>query len=196
MGIDMTNCYKGTITIDKLLHDEQKVVIEKDSNYIISYPVFLKYFKKLPKITKEELIIGINFTYGWMPTTFKFKNSIDELDRVVELLNKARSRTVLSFEELELMKSCLNNSTIGLSKLLHFVNPKLYPIWDRKVCYYLYKSKKRIESCHSYLCFLDFCRYITNENGFAPIKSSIENKVGYKMSAIRTAELVMFYNGF
>ena len=190
------NFFKQTVSINKLQQDEQKIEIKKKSDYM-SYPFFLEYFSKLQKITKSDLVIGINFTYGWMPTMFEFKN-IDELDKVVELLNKAWKGVVLSLEELELMKSCLNNSIVGSSKLLHFVKPELYPIWDSRVHFYLTKDMKKkvhLNSCSSYLDFIDFCHYITQEDGFALLKTSIERKVGYAMTAIRTAELIMYHNG-
>ena len=192
----MMNFFKQTVSINKLQQDEQKIEIKKKSDYM-SYPFFLEYFSKLQKITKSDLVIGINFTYGWMPTMFEFKN-IDELDKVVELLNKAWKGVVLSLEELELMKSCLNNSIVGSSKLLHFVKPELYPIWDSRVHFYLTKDMKKkvhLNSCSSYLDFIDFCHYITQEDGFALLKTSIERKIGYAMTAIRTAELIMYHNG-
>ena len=121
-----------------------------------------------------------------------------KLDKVAELLNKAWNGTLLSLEELELMKSCLNNSIVGSSKLLHFVKPELYPIWDSRVHHYLTKDMKKknsLNSCSSYLDFIDFCHFIIQEDGFVLLKNSIESKVGYEMTAIRTAELIMYHNG-
>lgn len=192
----MIDFYKQTTTINKLRQDEERVEIKNKSDYI-SYPTFLEYFSNRNSISKTDLIIGINFTYGWMPTMFEFKN-IDKLDKVVVFLSKAHSGQRLRIDELEIMKSCLNNSIVGSSKLLHFVNPQLYPIWDSRVHFYLnkgLKKKARLDSCSSYLDFLDFCHFITNDNDFTPIKSSIENKVGYTMTPIRTAELIMYHNG-
>ena len=192
----MIDLYKQTITINKLLQDEQKVKITNKSLYY-SYRFFLEYFSKLKKITESELVIGINFTYGWMPTMFEFKN-FENLDKVVEILNKAWKGADLSLDELELMKSCLNNSIVGSSKLLHFVKPELYPIWDSRVHNYLnedLKKKAPLYSCQSYIDFLNFSRYISREDGFTPIKSSIEKKVGYEMTAVRTVELIMYLNG-
>jgi hypothetical protein len=38
-----------------------------NQTYYISYVEFLKYFRDLTTITKHNLIVSINFTYGWMP---------------------------------------------------------------------------------------------------------------------------------
>jgi hypothetical protein len=64
---------KIDITIEKIKGDSMKVNIKKDDNYLFSYPHFLKYFQDNP-ISKHSLIIGINFTYGWMPTIFNFQS--------------------------------------------------------------------------------------------------------------------------
>ena len=49
------------------------------------------------------------------------------------LLNKAKSGNLLNSEELEIVKKCVNNSLVGTSKLLHFINPSIYAIWDSKI---------------------------------------------------------------
>jgi hypothetical protein len=64
---------KIDITIEKIKEDSMKVNIEKDDNYLFSYPHFLDYFPSNP-ISEHTLIIGINFTYGWMPTIFNFQS--------------------------------------------------------------------------------------------------------------------------
>src|SRR5690625_1213092 len=40
-------------------------------NYLLAYPHFLNYFQNLETIILKNLIIGISFTYSWMPTTLK-----------------------------------------------------------------------------------------------------------------------------
>lgn len=39
-----------------------------EENYLLSYPYFLNYFQNLESINLENLVIGISFTYSWMPT--------------------------------------------------------------------------------------------------------------------------------
>lgn len=54
----------------------------KQENYLISYPHFINYFKNLDTINLESMVVGISFTYSWMPTILKsinLKNSEETL---------------------------------------------------------------------------------------------------------------------
>ncbi|EOZ95149.1 hypothetical protein A33Q_3354 [Indibacter alkaliphilus LW1] len=59
-------------TIDRLIKVADNLEPEIKS-FFISYPHFLEYFENLPdkEIKIENLIIGISFTYSWMPTILK-----------------------------------------------------------------------------------------------------------------------------
>ena len=110
----MTGTFKQTVSIEKFIQDGHNLVIKNDS-YLISYPEFLKYFKDLEIITKHNLIIGIHFTYGWMPTIFDFREK--NFDVCLELLNNAKKGSILTAGELALLKALLNNSLVGTSNL-------------------------------------------------------------------------------
>ncbi len=72
-------------TVDAFLLDCKNVKIDQLS-YYITYPEFIKYFKDIAVITKHHLIIGINFSYGWMPKVFRFHS--DRFDEVMKFLIK------------------------------------------------------------------------------------------------------------
>jgi hypothetical protein len=187
---------KTAITIDKLRNDEKNIIIKKNSSDLISYPEFLKYFLNLESISKHNLIIGINFTYAWMPTIFNFKSN--KIDQSVIILNSAKNGYRPNKKELELLKECFNNSLVGTSKLLHFINPEVFTIWDSRIYRYLKNEaphKYRVENINSYLDFLKFCDYIIENEEYSEIHNSLENKVGYKMSKHRTLDLIMYLNG-
>ncbi|KXX66792.1 hypothetical protein [Flammeovirga sp. SJP92] len=183
-------------TIEQFLIDEQKIKIDKQSSDFISYKEFVKYFKDLEKITKHNLVIGINFTYGWMPTIFNFKST--KLNEVLKILNSAKKDNTLKENELELLKECFNNSLVGTSKLLHFINPNKFAIWDSRIYRYLkneFPHKYRVENTKSYLDYLSFCNTIINKTEYDSIHKSMENKIGYKMTKYRTIDLIMYLNG-
>ena len=69
----MIDTFKQNIPLDKFFRDGTNFVIKRQSDYL-SYPDFLKYFSDLKTITRHNLTIGINFTYGWMPTIFDFRS--------------------------------------------------------------------------------------------------------------------------
>ena len=94
-------------------------------NYLISYPHFINYFKNLERISLENMIIGISFTYSWMPTILK-SMKLENTEKAIILLNKVKRGKILSVDELLILKETFNNSLVGSSKLLHFINPEKY----------------------------------------------------------------------
>ena len=178
--------FKQNVTIDRLRLDAEKI-----KNSDISYPEFLKYFSDLKKLNRHNIIIGINFTYGWMPTIFDFRS--DNLDEAVNILNRAKHGQIPNEVELETLKKCFNNSLVGTSKLLHFINPSKFAIWDSRVIRYLGFSTYWLYKPKSYLDFLEFCKDITNQPEYNEIHNSIVKKFNHNgMTKYRTIELVMY----
>ena len=80
-------------------------------------------------------MIGRFMTYGWMPTILDELGELDDVSKegnLVKYLNKAKhhKKERLNIREIEHIASCINNSVVGASKLLHFINPNVYAIWD------------------------------------------------------------------
>jgi hypothetical protein len=191
----MIERFKQNITLDKFFQDGSNFEIQRQSDYI-SYPEFLKYFRDLKTITRHNLIIGINFTYGWMPTIFDFRS--DKFDEVLDILNKAKYGDKPTTEGLILLKGHLNNSLVGTTKLLHFINPDKFSIWDSRVYRYLTGKEpygNRIGNCNTYWDYLEFCEYLTKQNEFNIVQERVEKQIGYSMTPFRIAELVMYSNG-
>jgi len=191
----MIETFRHNITPSKFIKDARNTAIQQRSDFI-SYPEFLKYFKNLDEITKHTLVIGINFVYGWMPTIFDFRS--DNFDEVIKVLNKAKNGTeLITIDELTLLKGLFNNSLVGSTKLLHFINPDKYAIWDSRVYRYLTNNNNynQIENCNNYLDYLTFCQELINQEGFSLLKNYIEDSVGYSMTPFRIVDLIMYLNG-
>lgn len=191
----MIDTFKQNIPLDKFFQDGTNFVINRQSDYL-SYLEFLKYFSDLKTITQHNLTIGINFTYGWMPTIFDFRS--DNFDAALDILNEAKSGNMPTSDNLVLLKGLLNNSLVGTTKLLHFINPYNFAIWDSRVYRYLTNKEphyNRIGNCKTYLDYLAFCNYLTKQKEFNLLQKSVEKQVGYSMTAFRVAELVMYSNG-
>ncbi|ETB64147.1 TPA: hypothetical protein DIC38_00490 [Candidatus Nomurabacteria bacterium] len=194
MKKEILEIFKENVDINRLMKDEQNINISyKDNSYFISYVEFLKYFKDLNKITIHNMIIGINFTHGWMPTIFDFRSN--NFDEVVKILNNTKQGIIPNIDQLEILKKCFNNSLVGSSKILHFINPDKFAIWDSRVFRYLTNKKYGIDNCKYYLDYLKFFEYITNKPEYNKIHESIINKVDYEMTKFRTLELIMYIKG-
>ncbi|MCA2019086.1 hypothetical protein LDJ79_23460 [Vibrio tritonius] len=167
---------------------------DKEYTYHKSYFYFVKYFRDKDELTEQDLVLGANFTYGWMPTILNFKSR--EFVKSLEILNKAKSSERISTDEILTLKSLINNSLVGVSKLLHFVNPYIYAIWDSRVCYFLLGTSRFsvIQNVDKYWEYLELCdRVIANKN-FKNIHSTYESIVNYEVSPFRVVEQIMFIN--
>ena len=130
-----------------------------------------------------------------MPRTLRFRSQ--DFDSAVTILNAVKSGSPIGEWELNLLKSLIDNSMVAVSKLLHFVQPDLYVIWDRRVYTYVHGrySQYRIQKPRNYLAFLDNCREITLDDRFKLVHASMNRKIGYEVSPLRALELVMYWHG-
>lgn len=95
--------------------------------YTNSYSHFINFFAQKKELTKEDIILGMALVYSWMPTIPKNIN-FEILDEVLPILNRAKKGGIVSKEEYVILKVLCNNSLVGVSKLLHFINPEQYAI--------------------------------------------------------------------
>jgi hypothetical protein len=131
-----------------------------------------------------------------MPTIFDFRS--DKFDEALDILNEAKIGNKPTAENLALLKRLFNNSLVGTTKLLHFIKPDNFAIWDSRVYRYLTHDEpydSRIGNCNTYLDYLSFCDYLIKQKEFNTLQKSVEKKVGYSMTAYRVSELVMYSNG-
>jgi hypothetical protein len=164
------------------------------NNYLISYPHFLNYFKNLKVINLENLVIGISFTYSWMPTILK-SIKLENSEKVIAILNKVKSGNEIDEQQFTILKNAFNNSLVGTSKLLHFINPKQYAIWDSKVFRFLYNEephKYKLEKPKVYIDYLKFIEKLTEEKTFKPFYNLMKEKAGSEISEFRALELAFF----
>lgn len=163
-------------------------------NYLLSYPHFLNYFQNQETINLENLIIGISFTYSWMPTILK-SIKLENSEKILSILNEVKSGKKIDEKQLEILKNAFNNSLVGTSKLLHFINPKQYAIWDSRVFRFLNNEephKYKLEKPKTYLEYLDFIENLKSEKAFETFYNLMKRKVGYEISEYRALELAFF----
>lgn len=174
---------------------ERAIFLENDStqdSYNKSYCHFVKYFKDKQQLTEHDLIIAANFTYGWMPTILEFKS--DEFDLAMSIVNKAKQSKRISDEELLVLKKLMNNSIVGVSKILHFINPNVYAIWDSRVCNFLTGKAHayKVQKSGLFWAYLDLCQKVAAAPEFEVIHRNYQEKVGYEITPMRTVEQIMF----
>ncbi|WP_321995783.1 hypothetical protein [Draconibacterium orientale] len=180
------------LNIEKLKRDAENFSVSGNDSYIESYPEFLKYFEYLELIEKHHLIISSHFVYGWMPTVIHLDTK--NIEKVLVLLNAAKSGQELKLDELEILKYCINNSMVGLSKLLHFMNPRDYAIWDSRIFKYLTgkKSQYGIDKVKNYSAYLEEIKKLTQHPDYPNLHFKIERNFDYSITPMRAVEILMF----
>ena len=188
------------VTIHRLARAARDVAIQVDDSYLLSYPYLVQHFRRMSVVDQEALVVGAHAVYGWMPTVLEFKGkSVSEaLTDTASLLNAVKHGTRLDEQQLDLAKSLINNSVGGLSKLLHFINPDLYPMWDSNVYRFIVGERGhpyQINNVGAYLSYVGNCDELIRHQVFGEVHRSVEAAVRYPVSAYRAAELVMFLAG-
>jgi len=180
------------LVFDNILGESLKFTPPTEDSYIKTYPEFIQYFKNISNISKHNLVISSHFVYGWMPTIIELK--VQDMEGVLKSLNKAKNGAMLTVGELELLKSTINNSLVGLSKLLHFINPADYAIWDSRIYRYTTdkKSSYGIGNTQLYLNYLSKLNEIESHVDFNEIKKNISAHFDYEITSKRVIELLMF----
>jgi len=180
------------LTIENLKFDAENITIDKNDSYITAYPEFIQYFETNSPIKKHHLIIGSHFIYGWMPTILTLK--LDKIENVLELLNEVKKGKILNIDELESLKGCINNSMVGLSKLLHFINPEKYAIWDSRILNYCTNqaSQYGIDKPQNYIAYLEKLHRLSKEKEFNDLYTEIKEHFDYPITAMRAIEIIMF----
>jgi len=127
---------------------------------------FFGFHKK--GLTKASFYQALLMVYGWMPTIPFSKSDFLPIDtKYIKILNKAfkhKKNVIFSLEELSQLTKYTNNSIVGLSKMLHFMNPKVYPIWDSNIArVFNIKTIHQMKKLSNYLIYVESMHSITGK---------------------------------
>ena len=162
-------------------------------HYLRSYPMLLQATEKLcASLGSDAIPVIAHLAYGWMPTilTYHFDNAPNEH----LILSRQASDIPSGIAIVQAVQSSpVNNSWVGLSKVLHFLNPRVFPIWDSRVALNFgisghYNMKKKS-------MYIDYMRFVSTkiqDPQIHKVQSVFASKVGYNISAVRACEWVLF----
>ena len=104
----------------------------RPATYLRTYPALLAAASCEGVDDKTKFLQLAMMTYGWMPRVLRL--DAKHLNKATEVFYLARvtSQDLPNIEILNHISGCLR-SVVGASKLLHFVIPEEYPIWDSNV---------------------------------------------------------------
>lgn len=181
--------------------DERLILQKLDELETITTHHYLEVYRHLIEHCKRQVnqdmttLVGLAHTvYGWMPTILTFDTNVDYNAQVYD---KIRSGS-LDKDFLVILKDMVNNSIVGVSKLLHFMNDKDYAIWDSRV-YSSITGKKghnyKVNNIDTYIAYMLKIRALADSMDMDYIKSELISK-GYcsgDESNLRLLELILFY---
>ncbi|MEP3524005.1 MAG: hypothetical protein ABJN24_01120 [Hyphomicrobiales bacterium] len=173
----------------------KRVDEQRKDFYLRSYPAIIEIARSKTLNTETRLLQLACATYGWMPTIPK--NLLPDielgkfrLDEVVALKSDGEAREYIEARK----KPLINNSWIGTSKMLHFINPKHFPIWDSRIAGTLFGEGTNANSKNRYQ---EYCKKIHAWNEEdpqygVPLANAIEKEYRYKPNNLRCIELALF----
>ncbi len=160
--------------------------------YLSTYPHLRSTVAALGRLSTEELSATISMVYGLMPTAMVLRRGdLEPLLRPLDDLRTDGSR--LGAADLEALAAIVNNSIVGTSKLLHFVAPAVYPVWDSRINRFLNgTSPPNTNSVPAYRAYLAAFDRIAADPESETLRASVEAKLGYPVSAARAFEVIMY----
>ncbi len=197
------------LSIDKLRRVAARIrkedLDDRDETYLRNYPYYLHFFKENPPTDKKDFIVRAGLVYSWMPRVLVLDFSC--LEEAVGCLQKVRAITQPdSILDLRAVAKALNGSFIGMSKLFHFENPQIFPIFDTKVYRFVYGISAKEENLYPkankldvYEEYLKMIHRLVSDTRFEsevhePVNQFFKDAFGYSDSVtpIRAAEYLMF----
>ena len=169
--------------------------IDPSNNYIFSYPELLDASNCLvSKFGEKAVPMVAHLVYGWMPKILTYSREKYQDGKIFEATTvKTREEALKVVENIDYPPT--NNAWVGMSKTLHFLNPKMFPIWDSKVAKVLHVSPTKMGKKEIYLDYMKFIFSQTNKEFVTVVCEEFRNKAGYDISKVRAVEFTLFVIG-
>ncbi len=176
---------EGTPAVERTIH--------REAYYLNAYPALLS----LGDSAEDDLgLWALELAvYGWLPTIIQVRPSAVFATGTVANARGARSLTeALSVLEGLAERGPADHSWIAVSKILHAINPRVFPILDRRVASAFgcapWSLRKR-------QALIDFTVSMHNPPDtilpvIADAKERGRRAFGYRMTDIRALELILF----
>ncbi len=100
--------------------------------YLSTYPHIINMAREINPNSSQQFHQLALMVYGWMPRVLRI-NPIHSQSATMGIV-VARNATIANYKDVNIqhIADCLH-SLVGASKLLHFINPDVFPIWDSKI---------------------------------------------------------------
>jgi hypothetical protein len=115
-----------------LIADKDAIPSARQVAYLRTYPALLSLARAPEKNPECRILQLAAAAYGWMPRILRLNS--EHISRAAKAIEDATDAAIGTpdLATLVAVADCLY-SVVGASKVLHFANPQIYPIWDARV---------------------------------------------------------------
>jgi hypothetical protein len=188
---------KAQLVLSNLSKEEHFKLSEKN-DYHRSYRALLALAKQTKDDPRNDGVLGLSCAiYGWMPTILKkFNLEVSKIEKPVECVrNLQTADCATKFLSSLDATSPVNNSWVGLSKLLHFLSPELFPIWDSRIAkHFGLNWQYQLNRQNVYVSYVTFMHdnLASHADMLALVADKVEDGYEYRPSEMRCLELLLF----
>ena len=174
----------------------EELRIQPDASYLHYYRAIAEHFASVETFDTDSFIVAAHVVYGWMPGVLQL--AVDEpadLQRAASAMNRSRVE-FFTDEDLGHLIRVMNNSLVGVSKLLHFASPEIFAIWEPNVYRFVVEKKPfhyRMNSTKEFADYHAKLKGLQEDPRFPGFHASVNHMVGYPVTAVRALELAIFY---
>ncbi|MBR1236628.1 DUF6308 family protein [Bradyrhizobium sp. AUGA SZCCT0182] len=151
----------------------------------------------------EQQLQGAAYAvYGWMPTILKNADNLLPLSKFVVNLRDVSvvdARVIVSrvpVHELASLLFSVNKSVVGTSKLLHFLLPNLFPIWDSRIARLFGFRHASHNTAPAYLSYFELLHRWLDTDDSIPLELYAKMQMGAPehdpLSRLRIIEYALF----
>lgn len=154
----------------------------RERTYLATYPgmIFIGASPGIPASVKFHQLATL--VYGWMPRIIRVDPAHSAA--AVAAFSVALSATPTTFRSVPIQSihDCLH-SVVGASKLLHFANPDVFPIWDSNIESFRAQPDSDVTSVRQYLDYVSEVHDIRHDQGFPTFYSDFVAAYAARLAA-------------
>ncbi len=175
-----------------------KLKVPGNDRYLHHYPLLLKGIADLLPLDISRLSLAGSAVFSWMPTQMNL--DYRGLKESLNVINNLSDQP-LSQKSLELLASTFatirGRSVVAASKVLHFIYPREFPIFDRIIAQKIGMAPNGGEAAASYLNYREVLSDLLQNDDVVSACNEVRHRLsasGYfhEISDMRAVELVLF----
>jgi len=181
-----------------IVNQANTVTIPVGDSYLQTYPHLLNGIKSLMPLNQDKLLIAGSSIFCWMPTQSRIDTSLLPASLAIITNLRAHPLTVADLQKLaDTFRTIRGSSVVAASKLIHFLYPDEYPIWDSRVRVNYGYLPKNAHQTTIYINYLNTVQALASDEIVKKACANLNmriNAAGYPgtLTTIRLIELCLF----